>query len=495
MSTFFLYITLTVVIILMVLLYVKPFVFQTSGFGKLWTSVHEDGLTRLLMILTLWTTVGGEILLQNSTKLKIKGIGISWNKIIGPLINMIPGLILTLAMFWIIKFLGNFFSFPKGFMDFVTQTLIWIFAVVLFCYYSYKRFKNVVRVNELSASRLEVQKQGIVQSTKSISLRGSDVFLNEYVMLTEGEFEIPWFANISTRSIPLRFQQYETAKLATSASDGIQIESLFSERFLIKIPGLYFSVEEQDDKNKYAIKKAILENALLDLIQRLDSETILTLSGKQLKKILVAGIQEREWIKNSSPSDYASTQILHNAAKVIQDIYISKKMWVDMRFSDELLNDIKAAGTEGLLREPWDGGPKTEREFDEQKKAAMRNLNTEFQRFKDTIVSSVAKISIANEKLGVYTDDIVQREMNYASTEAKKAAEEKIIAKLRAEADSIRINWLKDKADELVQLWEDKSITALEAMHLIQVEFGKRTAYNFDGKNANNVNPLINVNP
>jgi len=415
-------------------------------------------------------------LLMKFTYFFVMKIGITWNNILVPIIfGSLPGIAIWLGMLFAINMLGNYFKISETFIGYIFHPFVLILSLLYLGYESIKKYNKQISVKDLTMARFEYKGQGYVVDTKEISDRsrrdaGEDFQISEFAMIDEGERCIPWYVSISEITIPGENVplQFTTDKITTSSQNGVQIECLFTERYHVTNAGIYFNIAPQNQKHE--LKKETLTNAVLDLIQKLNDDTILWLSGKQIKKILLEPIfyyketsngemeevKVREDIKNSKEEDYTRDKKLSGAQKVIQDFYQSKLMWFELE---------KAQG-----------------KFTPEKEILEREkISLEFTRFKDAIVSSIGRIKHTNDRFGIFTDDIIQKEMNYGSAEVRKAAEQRMMAEAQAKADSIRIDWLNETMKKVQDSWKDGSMSVREALHTIQVEFSKRAGYSFDG--------------
>lgn len=424
--------------------------------------------------------------LMQLTYFFVMRIGITWNNILVPIIfGSLPGVAIWLGVLFAISVLGNYFKISETFIDYIFHPFVLILSLLYLGYNSIKKYNKRISVKDLTMARFEYKGQGYVIDKKPLSQRserdvGQNFQISEFAMIDEGERCIPWYVSVSEITIPAENVplQFTTDKITTSSQNGVQIECLFTERYHVTNAGIYFNIAPQNQKHE--LKKETLTNAVLDLIQKLDDATILWLSGKQIKKILLEPIfyyektsdgenkkvNSREIIKKSKEEDYARDKDPGGAQKVIQDFYQSKQMWLELE---------KA---QGKLTE------------DEEKEESEK-ISLEFTKFKDAIVSSIGRIKHTNDRFGIFTDDIIQKEMNYGSAEVRKAAEQKMMAEAQAKADSIRIDWLNETMKKVQDSWKDGSMSAKEALHTIQVEFGKRAGYSFDGnKDVNTMFPI-----
>lgn len=404
--------------------------------------------------------------------------GITLNKILVPIVNLLPGIALTSAVLLLVNFInGWLYETYKFTMSSSFTFLSFAILFILLGIKSIKKFNKKVVIGNLELARFELRGNGYVVNNHKISKRSErdgGVDFPEYAMVGEGERFLPWYINVSNIRVPdsSRAVQLTTGTIETASKNGVQIQCKFSERYHITNPGLYYNVAESNADDK--LKKETLTNAVTDLIQQLDSSTLLWLSGKQIKKILLEPISYekddktiinvRDEINNSTEDTYAKEKKLSGAQKVIQDFYQSKKMWIDLKVQQKVIG-VKA------------------------EKKERQKLSYDFLKFKDAVVSSVGRIKHTNDRWGIFTDDIIQKEMNYASKEAQKAAEQLMIAQVQADADTVRIDWLNDVIEEQKRKWNDGSLSFKDILHAIQVEFGKRQGYSFDG----NEKPKINL--
>jgi hypothetical protein len=476
MSTFFLVLLGVVVLIALILLFFEPkFVTSSSLLGRLWNSTYEGGTTRLLMIITLWVTNGGTIAVKKTPKkpLVIKGIGVTWNKFVGPAINMIPGILLIFIIHQSVNFCFRYLTLNGSDKDLANHPALWLALAAYFAYLSHKKLSKTEQVDPYTVRRYEVLGQGIVSNEQTISKRGKNVTVPAYNVITESKPVLPFWAKLSAMALNLKEQLFETNTMDTATSDNVQFRFSFRKSWRIVLPGIYFGINEEDGKEKNSIQKAELENAVIDLIQRLTSVTLLSLSGKQIKKILVADYPERQLMRDSMrdiADFYNPTKKREGVLKVVQDLYVIKKITIDFKY------------------------PESDPTVSDKRLKALKDLEQEMREFILQILPAVGKVKASDDRLGVFAVNITQKEMNYASEAARKAAEQKVLAELQNLADSTRMTWLTEEVDKIKQKFKDKSLTAKDALYIIQVEFGKRTGYNFDGDKAGNVNVMFSAN-
>jgi len=413
--------------------------------------IGKGALTRFYVHIGLWLTSGGSFVFKGEKK-TIKALDLEWSKVVTRLFAAIPGILLPFLMFILLVCIIYFVTSGSQNSHLINTTplkswIVWTVLIALCAFATAKRLTKTIEVTEQTARRLEINGQGIL----------SDQTENEvapFVMLTEGKYLTLWFMNLSDRVISLRPQTVKTGKITTRTTTGEHIVSEFSETFEVSEPGLFFAANPENGSRK----QEILVNIMTDFMQSFPANRLLGMTGKDIKNILILPSKDvqnidaiRKKVANSSLEDYGPEKVLESYAKVIRFI---------------------------LLRE----------------NAFSKESTFDFNTFIETIAQYIGKLNHYNLGLGVTSIDINQLEMNYESSEMKKAAEQTVLTNLKNAADQLRIDLLTQAIDSIIAKEKSGKMSAQQAMEGIQIEFEKRQGFVISGNRSKNTNPFLNLN-
>lgn len=451
--------------------------------------------TEIQMIITLFLTTGGKMITNKKNQAgefqirKIKGVGLVWNTPLTKLFNARLGILISFCLYLVILFIVKLAKFDMenlGVQFALTNEFFWVAILICSMVFSSQKNERKSTIPAQHAGRLEVNGRGIIEK-----------FHNEkpvYVMILEVEdLILASFANITEFAVSLR-EIVIKGDTTTTSKDSLQIKTTFTSNNQITEPGLVFSSIPEGDEDMEPLLTEKTKGLIVDFTQAITAETLFSITSEEIYDIFTSEEKVANKIRTTKSEKYFSFNgNFSKVEKILYDFVFPKKQLVDLRFSEELKKVMEnLQNGKRLTKEPWPNGPMTLKEFEDQKTQALNELEIDFQVFLNAILEFIN----ANEKftdLGYTLKEIPQLEPNFANDESKKIFEKKTLQKYIIAANDLHLSWLQDRINDLKNQWKKDKITVSELIKLIQVEFGKRTAMEYDitGSKSGSTKPWL----
>lgn len=415
---------------------------------------------------------------EQNNSITVTGIG---NNLNGALFFLLSLGVATLAVFgleWIANFLAPNVSArdidesPLAILDITTILLLILLVLeILITLAIWKRYrKNKVVIESRTAVPILVEGKMVRSQIHNLynPATNRNEPRTEFVMLSNQELILPLYAKIDTgKKVDLDEFSINTEKTTTSTNDYLQMVLESSASFLIVNPGIWVGAD-----NAKELLKNDLTNAGQDLVQAIAAEEILGISGDNMITYLMANNDAE--IEGLTVNDIVNPTLRDclYSIEVINELYKNYYLKRPRTIRDQLgkvLNLLFDHYT--VLKE-------------ENKKTA----STKMWKFVRNIKPSIGKMYFRCQRLGVRLQTFSQLELNYATDEARKAAQQVAIARLTAMAQNTLNENLAARAKELAKELRISKVKALEAT---QLEFEKIQKIIIDSGNAKGVNVFV----